>query len=110
MKMDKRVIFTSFHLDRIRKVKSLDSALKVGAIFGQPPVDASQQALDAGASGIGVHYRNLRRELVEEAHCYGLDVRAWNPDTVPEMQAMINMGVDGVSTNRPDLLIPLIRS
>jgi glycerophosphoryl diester phosphodiesterase len=110
MQMDKQVIFTSFHLDRIRKVKSLDSSLKVGAIFGQPPADACQQALNAGASGIGVHYRNLRRELVEEAHSHGLDVRAWNPDTVPEMQAMIELGVDGVSSNRPDLLISLVRA
>ena len=110
MQMDKQVIFTSFHLDRIRKVKTLDSSLKVGAIFGQPPVDACQQALRAGANGIGVHYRNLRRELVEEAHSHGLDMRAWNPDTVPEMQAMIELGVDGVSSNRPDLLIPLVRT
>ena len=107
MQMEEQVAFTSFHLDRIRKVKRLDSSLKVGAIFGQPPADACQQALDAGASGIGIHYRNLRRELVEEAHRLGLDVRAWNPDTVPEMQTMIDLGVDGVSSNRPDLLIPL---
>ena len=109
MHKDEQVIFTCFHLDRIRKVKSLDSSLKVGAIFGQPPADACQQALDAGASGIGVHYKNLHRELLEEAHSHGLDVRAWNPDTVPEMQAMIDLGVDGVSSNRPDLLIPLVR-
>jgi len=121
MQMDEQVIFTSFHLDRIRKVKSPlppfakggkggISSLKVGAIFGQPPADACQQALDAGASGIGVHYRNLRRELVNKAHSHGLDVRAWNPDTVPEMQAMIDLGVNGVSSNRPDLLISLVRT
>jgi len=108
--MDEQVIFTSFHLDRIRKVKSLDSSLKVGAIFGQPPADVCQQALDAGASGIGINYRNLRRELVEEAHQHRLDVRAWNPDTIPEMQAMIDLGVDGVSSNRPDMLISLARA
>jgi glycerophosphoryl diester phosphodiesterase len=107
--MDKQVIFTSFHLDRIRQVKNLASSLKVGAIFGKLPSDSCQQALRAGASGIGVHYRNLRQELVEEAHRHGLDVRAWNPDTVPEMQAMIDLGVDGVSSNRPDLLISLVR-
>ncbi len=108
MQMDSQVMFTCFHLDRIRKVKSLDSSLKVGAIFGNPPEDASQQALDAGASGIGIHYKNLCKEMVEDAHRHGLDVRAWNPDTVPEMQAMIELGVDGVSSNRPDLLIPLV--
>jgi len=110
MQMDEQVVFTSFHLNRIREVKHLDPSLKVGAIFGQPSADTCQQALDVGTSGIGIYYRNLRRELVEEAHRYGLDVRAWNPDTVSEMQAMINLGVDGVGSNRPDLLIPLVRS
>jgi len=110
MQMDEQVVFTSFHLNRIREVERLDPSLKVAAIFGQPSADACQQALDVGASGIGIYYRNLRPESVEEAHRHGLDVRAWNPDTVPEMQAMIDLGVDGVSSNRPDLLIPLVRS
>jgi glycerophosphoryl diester phosphodiesterase len=110
MRMDEQVVFTSFRLDRIREVRRLAPSLKVGAIFGRPSADACRLALDAGASGIGVLHRNLRRELVGEAHRHGLDVRAWNPDTVPEMLAVIDLGVDGVSSNRPDLLIPLVRS
>jgi glycerophosphoryl diester phosphodiesterase len=108
--MDDQVVFTSFHLDRIREVKRLDPSLKVGAIFRQPPEDACRQALDAGASGIGIHHRYLCQELVDQAHRHGLDVRAWNPDTVPEMLTAIALGVDGVGSNRPDLLIPLVRS
>lgn len=108
--MDEQVVFTSFHLDRISKVKNIDSSLKVGAIFGQPPEDFCQRALDAGASGIGIHYKNLNRELVKEAHRHELDVRAWNPDTISEMKKMIELGVDGVSSNRPDLLISLVHS
>lgn len=110
MQMDDQVIFTSFHLDRIQEVKRRDPSLKVGAIFRQPPEDACQQALEVDASGIGVYHRSLCRELVGQAHRHGLDVRAWNPDTVPEMRAVIDLGVDGVSSNRPDLLIPLVRS
>ena len=110
MHMDEQVVFTSFDLARIGEVKRLDPCLKVGALYGEPPVDACRQALDASASGIGIRHGNLRRELVEEAHRHGLDVRAWNPDTVAEMQAAIDLGVDGVGSNRPDLLIPLVRS
>jgi len=66
--------------------------------------------LDVGASGIGIHHRSLCQKLVDQAHRHGLDVRAWNLDTVPEMRVVIDLGVDGVSSNRPDLLIPLVRS
>jgi len=110
MQMDDQVVFTSFHLDRIREVKHLVPSLKVGAIFRQPPEDACRQALDVGASGIGIHHRSLCQKLVDQAHRHGLDVRAWNLDTVPEMRVVIDLGVDGVSSNRPDLLIPLVRS
>ncbi|MEA3408315.1 MAG: glycerophosphodiester phosphodiesterase family protein [Chloroflexota bacterium] len=110
MAMEDQVVFTSFHLDRIRRVKRLAPSLEVGAIFAEPPGDVCQRALDAGAASIGIYHGNLRQELVEEAHCCGLEVRAWNPDTVPEMRAMIDLGVDGVGSNRPDLLVPLIRS
>lgn len=110
MNMDEQVVFTSFHLDRIHKVKRIDHSLKVGVIFGQPPEDFCQQALDAGAVGIGINYNSLDQDLVDEAHSHELDVRAWNPDTVPDMKKMIDFGVDGVSSNRPDLLVPLVRS
>jgi glycerophosphoryl diester phosphodiesterase len=43
--------------------------------------------------------------VVEAAHALGLDVLAWNPDSWREQQAMIALGVDGVSSNRPDLLL-----
>ena len=38
-------------------------------------------------------------------HALGLDVLAWNPDSWREQQAMIALGVDGVSSNRPDILL-----
>ena len=33
------------------------------------------------------------------------ELRAWNPDTQREQQAMIALGVTGVSTNGPDILM-----
>jgi len=106
--MEEEVVLTSFHLERLAKVKALMPSLRVGAIFSQPPPDALEQALQVGASGMGVNYRYLRQEWVEAAHAAGLEVRAWNPDTEPEMQAMLALGVDGISTNRPDLLLRLL--
>ncbi|HIE51609.1 MAG TPA: glycerophosphodiester phosphodiesterase [Armatimonadetes bacterium] len=106
--MEEEVVLTSFHLERIRAAKTLEPHLRTGAIFGQPPSDAVAQALAVGAAGLGVHYRNLTRELVAAAHAAGLEVRAWNPDTEEEMQALLALGVDGISTNRPDLLLALL--
>jgi glycerophosphoryl diester phosphodiesterase len=108
-RMSADVIFTSFHLDRIRRIREIDPSLTTGAIFSQPPPDACAQATAAGATTMGVHYRNLTPILVQEAHDRRLVIRAWNPDTEPEIEAMVDLGVDGIGSNRPDLLLAVLR-
>jgi hypothetical protein len=56
-----------------------------------------------------VRYTNLCYRILAQAHDAGLQVRAWNPDTLAEQQAMIALGVDGISTNRPSLLLDYLR-
>ncbi|GIX06460.1 MAG: glycerophosphoryl diester phosphodiesterase [Candidatus Poribacteria bacterium] len=107
--MGDQVVLTSFHLDRLERVRRIAPELRIGAIFSDPGDEDVRRAHELGAVGIGVHYRNLRLRTVQQAHELGMEVRAWNPDTLPEMQAMIALGVDGISTNRPDLLIPYLR-
>ncbi|MCD6520301.1 MAG: hypothetical protein J7M05_10320, partial [Anaerolineae bacterium] len=64
---------------------------------------------EMGASGIGVQYKNVCLRIIEQARAHNLEIRAWNPDTLPEQQAMLALGVDGISTNRPDILIDYLR-
>jgi glycerophosphoryl diester phosphodiesterase len=43
-------------------------------------------------------------ELVEAAHATGMDVIPWTVNDRPTMEALIDTGVDGLITDRPDLL------
>ena len=99
------VTFTSFYLDRLATVRSLGRELQVGAIVPDPTDFDLGRAVAVGATSIGVQYRNVCLRIVEAAHHAGLDVRAWNPDTWREQAAMIALGVDGVCSNRPDILL-----
>ena len=103
--MEAGVIFPSFHLDRLERVRRHGEHLQLGAIFADPDPDDIARALELKAVGTGVYYKNLCLRLVEQVLETGMDLRAWNPDTLPEQQAMIALGVTGVSTNRPDILI-----
>ncbi len=103
------VIFTSFHLERIQTVGALDPTLITGAIFSAPPSDACARVQAAGARTMGVNHRHLTAPLVRETHERGLILRAWNPDTEPEIEAMVELGVDGIGSNRPDLLMAVLR-
>ena len=107
--MADRVIFTSFHLGRLARVKQIDARLQVGATFGEPPADALDQALAIGATTVGIHHERMTSEFVVQARRLGLNLRAWNPDSEADIQRMIDLAPTGISSNRPDRVIELLK-
>jgi glycerophosphoryl diester phosphodiesterase len=51
------------------------------------------------------YYKHITYALLNEAHELGLQVFAWAPDGRGTMDRLIEMGVDGIITNRPDILL-----
>ncbi|MBE9544713.1 MAG: glycerophosphodiester phosphodiesterase, partial [Proteobacteria bacterium] len=47
--------------------------------------------------------------LLSEAHELGIQVFVWTVDSKNDMERLIAMGIDGIITNRPDILRDLIR-
>ena len=103
--MGNEVLLTSFVHDRLRKARQLNPDLRLGALWANPPPDVCEQAIDMGAEAIHIQHLNIDPQLVEKAHAHGLKIRAWNPDTTEEIQRAIDLGVDAIGSNRPDLLI-----
>ncbi|MBW2252000.1 MAG: glycerophosphodiester phosphodiesterase [Deltaproteobacteria bacterium] len=58
----------------------------------------------AGGQYWDAYYRYITPNLVEEAHRLGIQVFVWTPDSGRDMLRSIEMGVDGITTNRPDIL------
>lgn len=52
---------------------------------------------------------NVTRERVEEAHRLGVRVFPWTVNDTTEMRRLLALGVDGITTDRPDLLRALLR-
>ena len=108
--MESEVLLTSFVHERLREARQLNPSLALGALWSNPPDDACKQAIDMGAEAIHIQHQNIDAQLVQKAHAHGLKIRAWNPDTVEEIQRAIDLGVDAIGSNRPDLLIALGRA
>ncbi len=56
------------------------------------------------------HYRQLTADALKDAHRLGIQVFVWTIDSKSEMIRLIEMGVDGIITNRPDLLQDIFNS
>jgi glycerophosphoryl diester phosphodiesterase len=106
--MSASVVFTCFDLSLLRRVREIDPSLRTGAIFSRLPQDFAAQARDAGAESVGVQFRSQSRAVIDSAHAEGLAIRAWNPDTEEDIRAMIALEPDGISSNRPDLVLELL--
>jgi glycerophosphoryl diester phosphodiesterase len=55
------------------------------------------------ADGIGVDHGFLSAELIDAAHHRKMSVGVWTVDTEEEMDQFAKMGVDSITTNRPDV-------
>jgi glycerophosphoryl diester phosphodiesterase len=52
----------------------------------------------------------VTRRFVREAHDRGLRVDVWTIDDEPAMRRLLSYGVDGIMTDRPDVLAGVLRS
>jgi glycerophosphoryl diester phosphodiesterase len=63
----------------------------------------------AGGRYWAPYYKHLTYDLLNEAHELGIQVFVWTPDKRSAMVRLIEMGVDGIITNRPDILRSIVR-
>jgi glycerophosphoryl diester phosphodiesterase len=64
----------------------------------------ARAVLAAGGSTWSPNARDLDAAAVAEARALGLKVVPWTVNDVPTMRRLIDWGVDGLITDRPDLL------
>lgn len=64
------------------------------------------QAVQVPEYSSGLHV--LTPHFVSGAHSRGLEVHPWTIDDPQDMQRFLDMGVDGIITDRPDLMLQLL--
>lgn len=135
-----RVQLQSFDWDILTRMKSLDPNMKTVVLYSeQESWDGSDSTtlwlykdepspwlggLDikdfdgnpvraAASNGFDVvspYFTELTKEKVEEAHRYGMKVIPWTLNSREDMEAMYEMGVDGMITDRPWILREFLES
>jgi glycerophosphoryl diester phosphodiesterase len=111
--LQERVVIVSFELSAIGQIKSLDSAIRTGALFaprhgagvglrGERIISA---AVDCGANEILLHRLIARARLVDAAERQGLPVVVWTVDEPAWLQKALKFGLHALITNDPARLL-----
>jgi glycerophosphoryl diester phosphodiesterase len=104
---EQRLVVQSFDHVSMRRFKERAPDVPVG-LLGAPP-RRSLAELATWADQVNPRHRALRASYVDAVHDAGLACQVWTVDRVTDMLRAAALGVDGVITNRPDVLHGLLR-
>ncbi|WP_371379840.1 glycerophosphodiester phosphodiesterase [Sporomusa aerivorans] len=131
--MENRVMLQSFDWRTLKEMKKLDPNITLVALtceqpswgrdsmcrqVGEPGASPWMGGIDidaykgdyvkaakaAGADIVSPYWEELSQELVSEAHGLGMKVVPWTVNNPVKMNMLIDMGVDGLITDKPWIL------
>ena len=102
-RLEKNVIVVSFLEEALRKVRKLDDKIEAGLIYvrHKNPIKA---ALELKANYLLPFYRFTHTSNVQKAHDNGLKIIVWTINRQEEVFEYVKKGVDGIASDRPDIL------
>lgn len=136
-RLEERVMLQSFDWRTLQVMKKLDPAITLialacdqtargcGRLRGRPGASGASPwlagldidtfkgnyvpaAKAAGADAVSPYWEELSHKLVCEAHALGMKVVPWTVNQRDKMSMLIDMGVDGLITDKPWLLRELL--
>lgn len=100
--LESGTLVSSFSTKFLDGFKSMFPGARTGHIYRMPYGQDRklENAMEIGAEVILPYYNSVSRELVEDAHDYGLEVYAWTVNEEGDFLKLVEWGVDGVITDR----------
>ena len=102
--LEKNVVITSFLEDALKKVRELDKDIETGLIYAKHK-NPIKVALELKANYLFALYRFTHTANVQKAHENGLKVIVWTINTPQEVEEYAKKGVDGIASDKPDILM-----
>jgi glycerophosphoryl diester phosphodiesterase len=104
------VIVSSFDAPTIEAVQAAEPELPVGWLLGvTADLDAAlATAMDRHYQALHPFFVTLRADFVRRCHQAGLAVNVWTPNTDADLEAMLDLGVDTLITDRLSAALALV--
>lgn len=105
-----RAMVIGFDHALVRRVKLLSNRILTGILYACRPVDELEMARRAKADVLLPHWSFVTEAGVAAAHGAGLAVAPWTTSERAVVRALLEAGVDAITTDHPDAVRRLVRS
>lgn len=110
-----RTVVMAFEPDTLRRVRALDAGIRTTMLVSRSRVEreraaaptVARWATEVAATSLGVDHRVVDAALVAAAREAGLRLAAWTVNTEADIRRMLDLGVDIVISDQPDLALRL---
>lgn len=111
--MSEHTVFSSFDPRAVLRIKQIDGRVPVAVLFDKKLDDGRLPseivaALNADAFNCSQH--ELTRKRLADLKAHNIPVNVYSPNDEPSMMRMITRGVNGIFTDRPDILRRLLEN
>jgi len=106
-----RTTIQAFQVETIRRVRELEPKARTMLLVARGdverdrarPGEAVRRVRELGATDLGMNHRLLDADVMSAARAAGIRVSAWTVNEEADIRRMIDLGVDVVMSDRPDL-------
>lgn len=90
----------SFDHRVVKNVKAIFPAIRTGVLEVSRRIDPVASLSDVSAEDLWQEVDSIDQELVQRAHAVGARVIAWTANEAAQWEALYDLGVDGICTDR----------
>ena len=110
LRMEDRVLLSSFNHGYLKQAKALNPSIPTGVLVNRRHVDPVRLMRDLGVDTYHPRVSSLKAGDMRLVREQGIPILAWVVNDEVVMRDLIKKGVNGIFTDFPQLLVPIIRS
>lgn len=95
-------LISSFNWDELREMRKYNPNVAIAIITEDNPLDAIPVAKELNAVAINPYFKKLDIEVANEIRDAGFKIYTWTVNEPQDIDAMKQIGVDGIITNFPE--------
>lgn len=107
--LEEKVIISSFNHYSVKKCKEISPEIATGILYDSVLYNVGKYAKEIGADGCHPLFYTLKPYIVEDIKKRGLKINTYTVNEKKYMEMMIDMGIDGIITNYPDVLREILK-